>query len=392
VPNYVLVDTLLLSDSEDEIPSIDLSTPLHPTNGNESGRVMPHGTGVELDLCDPSTRCPSPRTPAVSYFPEQLMEKLLYLADSLMDKLPDRVTTLDLLAGRLPRSINQIRHENGLTSSFPDRIHNPCAEADGANDLMLVDPGHHGLAAAIDVLSSEQKLHMPILLKHARLVFEEMPSKYIAIVHCVSTLLYIGTINICEEHKILVEMVGPNLVALELLLVVNQHQPWPPPDELRLMSCDAELRPTQWSMFIMAEWFFVRSYCGRLWKPPWPIQICQQIRFMLTDLVVSWKNMMISMLGAMVMCVAVDLRPIPWPSFSIFHEFTVQWCCVFDRGKCLRLGGLHLLLSVSMVGCALIHELVQQKCGGNCRCFMLEVVGQQFRVARGQMRDHWQAK
>ncbi|OQU87036.1 hypothetical protein SORBI_3003G195700 [Sorghum bicolor] len=130
--------------------------------------------------------------------------------------------------------------------------------------------------------------------------------------------------------------------------------PWPPPDELRLTSCDVELRPTPWPTFIMAEWFSVNSYCGRLWKPPWPIQICQQI--------------------------------------NIFHEFTLQWCFVFDCGKCLQLGGLHLLLSLSMVGCALIHKLVQRKCGGNCWCFLLEVAGQQSQVVGGKTRDHWRAE
>ncbi|CAD6272965.1 unnamed protein product [Miscanthus lutarioriparius] len=123
-------------------------------------------------------------------------------------------------------------------------------------------------------------------------------------------------------------------------LGVDQHQPWPPPDDLRLMSCDAELRPTPWPLFNKAERLSVRSSWGRLWKPPWPIQICQQIRFVLTDLAVSWKYMMIPVLGAMAMCASVDLRSIPWPSFSVFHEFTVQWCSVFDRGKCHQLGGI----------------------------------------------------
>ena len=62
-------------------------------------------------------------------------------------------------------------------------------------------------------------------------------------------------------------------------LGVDQHQPWPPPDDLRLTSCDAELRPTPWSSFNKAERFSVRSSCGRLWKPPWPIHIRQHIRF-----------------------------------------------------------------------------------------------------------------
>ena len=44
-------------------------------------------------------------------------------------------------------------------------------------------------------------------------------------------------------------------------------------------------------------------------------------------------------------------------------------------------GGLQLLLSVSMAGCALIQQRVQRKCGGNCRCFLLEVTGQNFPVA-----------
>jgi hypothetical protein len=44
-------------------------------------------------------------------------------------------------------------------------------------------------------------------------------------------------------------------------------------------------------------------------------------------------------------------------------------------------GGLQLLLSVSMAGCALIQRRVQRKCGGNCRCFLLEVTGQNFLVA-----------
>lgn len=35
-------------------------------------------------------------------------------------------------------------------------------------------------------------------------------------------------------------------------------------------------------------------------------------------------------------------------------------------------GGLHLLLSLSGDGCALIQELVQRKCGGNCQCFLLD--------------------
>jgi hypothetical protein len=60
----------------------------------------------------------------------------------------------------------------------------------------------------------------------------------------------------------------------------------------------------------------------------------------LSDLAVSWKYMMIPVLGAMAMCASVDLRSIPWPSFSVFHEFIVQWCCVFDCGKCHLLGGI----------------------------------------------------
>jgi hypothetical protein len=44
--------------------------------------------------------------------------------------------------------------------------------------------------------------------------------------------------------------------------------------------------------------------------------------------------------------------------------------------------GLQLLLSLSMAGCALIQQRVQQKRGGNCRCFLLDVTGQKFRVAR----------
>ena len=47
-------------------------------------------------------------------------------------------------------------------------------------------------------------------------------------------------------------------------LEVNQHQPWPPPDDLRLASCDAELRPTPWTSFNMAMRFSVRSSCSRL--------------------------------------------------------------------------------------------------------------------------------
>ena len=44
-------------------------------------------------------------------------------------------------------------------------------------------------------------------------------------------------------------------------------------------------------------------------------------------------------------------------------------------------GGLQLLLSVSMAGCALIQQRVQRKCGGNCWCFLLEVTEQNFPVA-----------
>jgi hypothetical protein len=44
-------------------------------------------------------------------------------------------------------------------------------------------------------------------------------------------------------------------------------------------------------------------------------------------------------------------------------------------------GGLQLLVSVSMAGCALTQQRVQRKCGGNCRCFLLDVTGQNFRVA-----------
>jgi hypothetical protein len=117
----VLVDTLLLSDGEDEISSIDLSAPPHPTDGNEHGRAMHHGMDVELDLRDLPTRPPSLHTLAVDYFPEPLMETLLYSADSLMEKLPGSVAAF------------------GLTSSFPDHIRNPCAEDDGTDDP--VDPG-----------------------------------------------------------------------------------------------------------------------------------------------------------------------------------------------------------------------------------------------------------
>ena len=60
-------------------------------------------------------------------------------------------------------------------------------------------------------------------------------------------------------------------------LEVNQHQPWPPPDELRLTGCDAELRPTPWMSFNMAVRFSVRSSCNHLWKPLWPIHIREQI-------------------------------------------------------------------------------------------------------------------
>jgi hypothetical protein len=45
------------------------------------------------------------------------------------------------------------------------------------------------------VLHPEQKLATPVVLKHALLVFEEMPSKYIT-VHSVSSLLYFGAIDI----------------------------------------------------------------------------------------------------------------------------------------------------------------------------------------------------
>jgi hypothetical protein len=40
--------------------------------------------------------------------------------------------------------------------------------------------------------------------------------------------------NICNGFEL------PSRVSLG----VNQHQPWPPPDDLRLTSCDAGLRPT----------------------------------------------------------------------------------------------------------------------------------------------------
>lgn len=109
-------------------------------------------------------------------------------------------------------------------------------------------------------------------------------------------------------------------------MLYRQHRPWPAPTDLQLVSCDAGPRPLPWPSFNMVWRCSVRCYGGHLWKPPWPIQIRQQIRFVLTDLAVSWKYMMLPVLGAMVMCDSVDLRPIPWPSFSALHELTVQWC------------------------------------------------------------------
>jgi hypothetical protein len=60
----------------------------------------------------------------------------------------------------------------------------------------------------------------------AQLVSEEMPSQetttaYSA--HSVSFLPFCGAINICEGHKIFVEMFGPNPVVLELLLADNKQ-------------------------------------------------------------------------------------------------------------------------------------------------------------------------
>jgi len=64
------------------------------------------------------------------------------------------------------------------------------------------------------------------------------------------------------------------------------NRPWPPPTDHWLVNCDAELRPLPWPSFKVVERIVVTVHPGRLWKSPWPIQIHQQIRCVLTDLAV----------------------------------------------------------------------------------------------------------
>jgi len=59
----------------------------------------------------------------------------------------------------------------------------------------------------------------------------------------------------------------------------------------------------------------------------------------------------------------------------LLHIFTMEASVPGDPD------GLQLLISASMAACALIQQRVQRKCGGNCRCFLLEVTGQNFPVA-----------
>ena len=47
-------------------------------------------------------------------------------------------------------------------------------------------------------------------------------------------------------------------------LGVNQHQPWPPPDELRLTDCDAKLWPAPWPSFYMVVRNSATGHPGRL--------------------------------------------------------------------------------------------------------------------------------
>jgi hypothetical protein len=120
-------------------------------------------------------------------------------------------------------------------------------------------------------------------------VFEEMPSKDTTTahsVHSMSSLPFYGAINICEGHKIFVEMIGPNPVVLERLLAVNKPQ-WPP----SWLDCNTKLVNSNqlyfgfWSLFCLG-WVAVQ------YRPPWPPP--HQLE-MLSD--------------------AVQLRPTPWPSF-----------------------------------------------------------------------------
>jgi len=61
-------------------------------------------------------------------------------------------------------------------------------------------------------------------------------------------------------------------------VLYRQHRPWPPPSELRLVSCEARLRPLPWSSFNMVERYSVLCHLGRLWKPPWFPSLRQLIR------------------------------------------------------------------------------------------------------------------
>jgi len=56
----------------------------------------------------------------------------------------------------------------------------------------------------------------------------------------------------------------------------NQHQPWPPPAELRFTIYAAELGPVQWPLFDMLERFSVMCQPGQIWKLPWHVPLQQE--------------------------------------------------------------------------------------------------------------------
>ena len=101
-----------------------------------------------------------------------------------------------------------------------------------------------------------------------------------------------------------------------------EQQPWPPPHVQVEFTCDnAAIRPSPRPSFLLSSGSSMSwAVC---WKPPWPLHPRQDIS-----------------------CVTA----------TALQEFLT---CI-------------MVISAGIVAAELIQELVQRKCGGNFRCFLLE--------------------